>query len=500
MEVLQRTANRGSISTDTGYNIDNSLKLDSANSEYLYIHRDATGSDWNRLLWTASMWVKHTPRESSATAPKERMFGAADAQSDFDIRFRGQPIGFRNNSDEDGVAELRTTAVYRDYSAWYHVVAVWDTANSTAGNRMRLYVNGEEVTDFSTDTQPSQNEKSTWGKKNDGTDGNVAHTIGAYYNASSGFAQGFNGYMAEVHWVEGQALAPSDFGEFDDDTGIWIPIEYTGSYGTNGFYLDFSNSSSLGADASGNSNNWSLNNIAAADQTTDTPTNNFAIGNILTGTGGYFVITEGATKAVLSTAGPGNNIGGVSLMSTLAPSSGKWYFEAQNTNSGDAYLFLGVADTASIGYTDGYVLGGQSGTLPSIAWRGGGAYDGSAKVYTNNAATGDSVNWETEVVGVALDLDNSKIYFHLSGTYINSGDPANGTDNGGQYDLPTAVDNQWLLGVSGYNLATWLLNFGGYTTMSISSAASDANGYGTFEYAPPTGYYALCTKNLAEYG
>ena len=122
------------------------------------------------------------------------------------------------------------------------------------------------------------------------------------------------------------------------------------------------------------------------------------------------------------------------------------------------------------------------------------------KVYSNNSAIGDSVAWETEVVGVALDLDNGKIYFHKSGTYINSGDPASGTDNGGQYDLPTAVDDQWLLGVSAYNLATWNINFGGYTSMSISSAETDANGYGTFEYAPPSGYYALCTKNLAEYG
>ena len=251
METLQRTANRGSISTGP-YQIDNSLKFDSGNSEYLYITRDTSGSDWNRLKWTASMWVKHMPTESSATAPKERMFGASDTQSDFDIRFRGQPLGFRNNSDVDGVAELRTTAVYRDYSAWYHVVAVWDTANATAGNRMRLYVNGEEVTDFSTDTQPSQNEKSIWGKKNDGTDGNVVHAIGCKVNASTGFTQGFNGYMAEIHWVEGEALAPTDFGEFDEDSAIWIPKQYTGSYGTNGFYLDFSNSGSLGADASGN--------------------------------------------------------------------------------------------------------------------------------------------------------------------------------------------------------------------------------------------------------
>ena len=191
MEVLQRTANRGSISTGS-YEIDNSLKLNSASSEYLYITRDASGSDWNRLLWTASMWVKHIPTESSATSPKERLFGAADANSDFDIRFRGQPLGFRNNSDVDGVGELRTNALYRDYSAWMHIVAVWDTANGTAGNRMRLYVNGEEVTSFSTDTQPSQNEKSIWGKKNDGTDGDVVHAIGCQVNASSGFVLSLN--------------------------------------------------------------------------------------------------------------------------------------------------------------------------------------------------------------------------------------------------------------------------------------------------------------------
>ena len=207
------------------YEIDNSLKFDSASTEYLYDTRGTSGSDWNRVLWTASMWVKHIPNEDTSTAPKERMFGAADANSDFDIRFRGEHLGFRNNSDEDGVAELRTTAVFRDYSAWYHIVAVWDTANSTAGDRMKLYVNGTEQTDFSTDTNPSVNAKSVWGKKNDGTDGDVVHTIGGYYNASSGFAQGLNGYMAEIHWVEGQALAPSDFGETDSDTGIWIPKE-----------------------------------------------------------------------------------------------------------------------------------------------------------------------------------------------------------------------------------------------------------------------------------
>jgi len=494
METLQRTANRGSISTSS-YEIDNSLKLDSASSEYLYIHRDATGSDWNRLLWTASMWVKHSPNEDTATAPKERMFGAADANSDFDIRFRGQHGGFRNNSDVDGVAELRTTAAYRDYSAWYHIVAVWDTANGTAGNRMRLYVNGEEVTSFSTDTQPSQNEKSIWGKKNDGTDGNVAHTIGAYYNASSGFAQGFNGYMAEVHWVEGQALAASDFGEYDSDTGIWIPKQYSGSHGTNGFYLDFSNSGSLGADASGNSNNWSLNNITAVDQSPDTPTNNFATWNALfSATGandgypGGLKITQGATEAA-------GISGWDSAVSTIAPSSGKWYAEFYITGSGTpVYTMIGVVQAEKVFKvlkSGGYYVGHSdaSGYTQALYGQNGTVYP--AQDDGNN----DSVFNAGAIISVALDMDNHKIYWRENGTWLISDDPANNNGRAlgwtgdtyfgvGQYDSDNSIQ----------------ANFGGYHANTVSSGNADANGYGNFEYAVPTGYYALCTKNLSEFG
>ena len=473
----------GANSASGGYDIENSLKLEADNSEYL---SRTPGSNSNRQTFTYSTWVKRTELGING--------GILEAHQDgvnwFLLLFDTSDRIVVYNIDSAVDYGYHYTPRFRDTSAWYHIVFVSDTTNGTAADRYQLYVNGERISEIDVDYgTPPLNYNNYINSTNVHNIGK--RTDGAVYNSC---------YIAETHLIDGQALAPTEFGEFDEDSGIWKPIEVDVTYGTNGFYLNYENASVLGDDDSGNGNNFTANNIAAADQATDTPTNNFAIGNILTGTGGYFVITEGATKAVLSTAGPGNNIGGVSLVSTLAPSRGKWYFEAQNTNSGDAYLFLGVADTASIGYTDGYVLGGQSGTLPSIAWRGGGAYDGSAKVYTNNAATGDSVNWETEVVGVALDLDNSKIYFHKSGTYINSGDPANGTDNGGQYDLPTAVDGQWYLGVSGYNLATWLINFGGFTTMPISTPASDENGYGTFEYAPPSGYYALCTKNLARFG
>ena len=480
MEVLQRTANRGSIST--GYDIDNSLKLNSASSEYLYITRDASGSDWNRLLWTASMWVKHIPTESSATSPKERLFGAADANSDFDIRFRGQPLGFRNNSDVDGVGELRTNALYRDYSAWMHIVAVWDTANGTAGNRMRLYVNGEEVTSFSTDTQPSQNEKSIWGKKNDGTDGDVVHTIGAYYNSSSGFAQGLNGYLAEIHWVEGAALAPTEFGEVDSASGIWKPKAYTGSYGTNGFYLNFDDSSALGADSSGNSNNWSLNNIAAADQATDTPTNSFATLNPLHRNSATAsnnpILTEGATVHTSTLADYWQT-----SIATIGVTSGKWYFEAKIQDSNTTLVAVGMGDEGDI-----------------QTWGVGNGYLGAGK--SLSYGSGSSAYTHSNIIGIAVDVDNGKVYWAKDNTYINSGNPA-GNANGTAIPTGGVSNGTYFLGVSGYKLnghAVLQVNFGGYHANSLSSAATDANGYGTFEYAPPTGYYALCTKNLAEYG
>ena len=384
-----------------------------------------------------------------------------------------------------------SNARFRDTSAWYHAVIVCDLTDSTAADRLKLYINGVRETSFSNSTYENADSDD-----NTGMHKATVHRIGQYSNYGSKFC----GYMAEINSIDGQALDATDFGEFDEDSGIWKPKEYTGSYGTNGFYLDFADAADLGDDESGNGNDWTEGGIAAADQATDTPTNNFAIGNVLTSVGGFLVPTEGATRGTLSTSGPGNNTGGASLYSTIPVSKGKWYFEAQNTNSGDVYLYLGVGDVGGVENwgIDGEAFGQAGG--PSVAWRGGGAHGSNSKVYINNVASGNSVTWETEVVGIALDLDNDKIYFHKEGTYINSGDPANGTDNGGQYDLPTAVDDQWCIGVAAYNLATWELNFGGYTAMSISSAQTDANGYGTFEYAPPSGYYALCTKNLAEYG
>jgi hypothetical protein len=493
MEVLQRTANRGSISTGS-YEIANSLKLERANSEYL---NRTPSSNGNQQIFTFSSWVKFSYINPQASE-WSTLFSAGDyAANSPSFRIghhtnNSLQVSFYTNSAYTGY--YRTDALHRDIAAWYHFVCAIDTTQGTNTNRVKIYVNGVLAPTTSVVSHVTQN-------YNSGVNTGIAHRIGHGVNMETYASE----YVAETHFVDGQALAPTEFGEFDEDSGIWKPKAYTGSYGTNGFYLDFSDSANLGDDVSGNGNDFTLNNITAADQATDTPTNNFATSNFLISQGGFFVTTEGGTKCVLGTSGPGNNTGGVSALSTIAVSKGKWYMEMKNdvaNDSVDTYARFGFVDVGTL------ENGGVDGKVIARPGSAGGAYfggTGGGRYHYNNTAQGNSTTWIRQVMGMALDLDNRKAYFHIDGTYTNSGDPANGTDNGGQYDMNTGgdgiyVDETWVLGASAYNLGIFLMNWGGFTTMPISSAETDENGYGTFEYAPPSGYYALCTKNLAEFG
>jgi hypothetical protein len=159
-----------------------------------------------------------------------------------------------------------TNQLFRDISAWYHIVCVWDTSNATSTDRQRIYVNGERITSFSTNVEPALNEASRFNST-------VPFEVGRSSSGSSGY---FSGYMSDINFIDGQALDPTSFGEFDEDSGIWKSIAYTGTYGTNGFFLEFKDSSALGDDTSGNGNDFTVNNLTSIDQTTDTPTNNFA--------------------------------------------------------------------------------------------------------------------------------------------------------------------------------------------------------------------------------
>ena len=484
MEVLQRTANRGSIST--GYDIDNSLKVEADNSEYAEYSITSTT---DRRNFCFSGWVKRTELVNATDGGQLIFASFTEGNEGVLLRWSRENSNYYDGIQVDigqGGTNYRsyTSSLYRDTSAWYHIVLAVNTRENTSSDRWKLYVNGEQVTSWAQQQFPTADFL---------TSANLSgskHTIGAY--ESGGTVYGKNcGYFADFHFIDADqgdvTFLPTDFGEYDDDSGIWKPKAYTGSYGTNGFYLDFSDSANLGDDASGNGNNFTENNISAADQATDTPTNNFATLNPLYLTTRY-TITEGGTNQVSSANGWGASVGSVGV------TSGKWYFEVQSDDT-NGYTLLGVIDEDSLLST--YINSdAHAGDAPyGITY-----YGGNGSIITNGSAvTGLSFpTWTTETMGCALDLDNNKIYFSKSGTYGNSGDPAAGSNG---LSLPTGGSGTWFISTSTYFAASPAkTNQGGYTANSISSAASDDNGYGTFEYAPPSGYYALCTKNLAEYG
>ena len=471
MEVLQRTANRGSIST--GYDIDNSVKLERDNAEGFNFTNSGAG---NRKTWTISYWFKRT-----------ELGGGYDIIAGANT---GLEIGFDPNNRfqvYDGGYLFVTNRVFRDTSAFYHIVVQLDTTQSTASNRIKLYVNGVEETSLATDSPPSQNADLKW--NNTG----LIFYVG-YYPSTNYYS---NGYLADVYSIDGQVVAPTEFGEFDEDTGIWKPIKYTGSYGTNGFKLEFKDSSALNTDTSGSSKSISLNNVTAADQAIDTPTNNFCTmnhnartnGNIRTQEGGTYVTTDGGS-------------GWCSMLGSMAVGAGKWYWEALYYNNSDADdVHIGVAPTNDrfVPHNQtGYYLGNVE-TGGSMGWD----LDGGAN-YNQNGSWGNPSRGDKLMV--ALDMDNYKLYYGINGTWGNSANPANGTGS------VTSLSSYWMSGITGAldfvmpGVSVYQgnymkgFNFGGYCAWTIASAATDANGYGTFEYAPPSGFYALCTKNLAQYG
>jgi hypothetical protein len=469
MEVLQRTANRGSISTG-GYEIDNSCKFEADNTEYL--ERDPSSAG-DRQKFTTSMWVKRTELGQAST-----IFGVYPTSSVGNTTV--MQFGFMSTDKfQLGLQTyyvFNTTRLFRDTSAWYHIVVAFDTTQGTAANRIKLYVNGIQETAFDVEAYPNQNHTT-------GVNFTEPHRIGTLISNS----WYFSGYIAEVNHVDGSQLAPTDFGEFDEDSGIWIPKKFTGSYGTNGFYLDFADGSDLGDDESGNGNDFTENNIAAADQAVDTPTNNFATLNTISATSTVLHARDGAT--ILTNNDTSNTWQVISA--TIGVTSGKWYWETQKS-SATGNVLSGIAADDDPALTTAALLG-QTSEGASIAFQ-----------YNNNSIANGSgsftmVNGQTMMF--ALDMDNGALYFGKNGTWQNSSDPTSGSSKTGASALWSSFNNKIVLpAIEVYTGHQILTNFGGYAPYAISSAASDADGYGTFEYAPPSGYYALCTKNLAEYG
>ena len=243
METLQRTANKGSVSTGE-YSITNSVKLEDTNTEYL--QRAASGSDGDRRTMTLSMWLKRTQPGN------DHIFYSQGSH----VRFRWKTSDYFSLRLANGHEFENESRLFRDTAAWQHLVVAIDTTQSTNTNRVKIYWNGVQETDFDTAQYPDQNEELTLGQFS-----SVTTQLGWFVEGG----YGFDGYIAEVNYIDGLQKAPTDFGEVDSSSGIWKPKQYTGSYGSEGFFLNFDDSSSMGADSSGNGKNFNLNNVAESE-------------------------------------------------------------------------------------------------------------------------------------------------------------------------------------------------------------------------------------------
>ena len=457
----------------SGYTVKNSLRFNSGSSDYL---NRTPASAGNRQIFTISLWVK-----ISGSTSRQVLFWTPTSSSTFAFFDSGE---LRFGAGDGASWYYVPTQLFRDPSAWYHLVFAVDTTQATASNRVKLYVNGSQITSFSSTTNPTQNFSSAWNN-------NAIHYIGAGYDG--GLTYYYGGYMSEIYNIDGQQLTPSSFGETDTDTGIWKPKAYTGTYGTNGFYLKFANSASLGTDSSGNGNTFTVNNLTSVDQSTDTPTNNFSTMNPLRQPTGYpATLTNGNLTVSTSTSTPAY----YGAKSTIGVNSGKWYFEAKLVSQTATTALVGIQNTED--YTPELFNGG-TGAFAGYSSTGWSYFAGG--VYVNNSTDISYGNSYTtgDIISVALDCDNSKLYFAKNGTYQNSGVPTSGATGTGAISITSALTYLFSVDDGGSNQScVWDCNFGSppYTGGSYTDGA----GYGNFSYAVPSGYYSLNTKNLATFG
>ena len=443
-----------------------SARFNDGSSDYL--NRTPSG-DGNKRTFTFSTWLK-------ISTIKEHMFFTCGVYSStslmqFYLNANGTLTMSQENSGGSIQSTITTTQVFRDVSTWYHLVIAIDTTQGTSSNRVKLYVNGTQVTSFSTATYPSQNLDFACN-----TSG-VINTIG---NRSGGSFY-LDGYLAETILVDGQQLAPTSFGVANSD-GVWTPIIYTGTFGTNGFNLQFEDAAALGTDSSPNGNTFTVNNLTSIDQSTDYPVVNYATMNPLDNFYQGATFSEGNLK-LATYSGAGKTTWSTN---TIGVSNGKWYWEVKISSTGNNFDTIGFAPSVTTSSTA--VLGD---TTDSVGWHG---YNGQFRKSNSVLAT-LSTYTTNDILSFALDLNNNLIYVYKNGSIQNSG-------NGLAITAAALVSSGFYYPAAGTNdnaVGTYEFNFGS-PSFSISSSNADANGYGNFEYAVPSGYYALNTANLAEFG
>ena len=439
-------------SGDEGYTIEDSLRFRSSASAYLS-RTFSTPTDNKK--WTWSSWVK---RGILSTASYSIFGQYTNSTNRSDLYFdANNKLNFYNyvSGSVSPSPQLITSQAFRDPSAWYHIVLVWDSNNATAADRQIIYVNGTRITSYQSSATVALGQSS---QINSAT----GHTIGEFENVNVNF----DGYLTEINFIDGQAIDPTDFGEFDEDTGVWKPKEYEGTYGTNGFYLDGSGVT----DSSGNGNNWTNNNLNLTTSSattydlmndvptlTDEDTANFCTLNPLDTTLSY-TPTDGNLKVTLGGTVPRNKVG------TIAVSSGKWYWEALYSGNGSSTSYRNALGVVSVDTKDTYFT-----SADGVSYSGVNGYswvDGTGSAYgATTTSTGG-------VFAVALNLDDDEITF-----YINNVSQGTITSKAftGAY-LPSFSHGSSVLST------TWEVNF----------------GQRPFAYTPPTGFKSLNTYNLPD--
>jgi hypothetical protein len=474
------------------YEIDGSLRFNKDDSAYL---TRTPASSGNQKTWTLSAWIKKCFVGQSGGIGTS-IFGAGSLGNNPNLRIYLSDSGIGTQNPVFYIQEtvhnvsnqmlFYSNAFLRDASSWYHLVISVDTTQATASNRLKVYLNNQLLTG-TTHTQVSQNQDLSWNRA-------TPHYVGAS-TLNNSTLHYFDGYLAEIHNIDGQALDPSSFAE--TKSGVWVPKEYAGTYGTNGFYLKFAGNVN---DSSGNGNNWTANNITANDYMADSPTNNWCVLNPATPPS-QLSLSEGNLKADAIT---GASNWGTSFSTFNLPSSGKYYIECL------AQVQTGVGNRGGIGVIDSSLF------LPSntnYVWdeTTGEGFDGiDMQMFDNifySISDGVSTSRATGltatayVLMLAVDIDNGKVFTGYNGTWVNSGNPAAGTGQTADRTFTTtdviAVHTAW----AGTNNQRGIANFGqdstfaGYTT---AGGNSDANGIGDFKYSVPSGFLALCTANLPE--
>ena len=466
------------FSKPSGYQISRSVRLRSSASAYL--NRSAPTTSTN-TVWTFSAWFKRGKLSADLN-----LFGAAAASNSYDTIYFNSSDNLTAFEATSGsiVWQLTTSQVFRDPAAWYHLVFAYDSTQATSTNRLKMYINGLQVTAFSTATYPSLNATSYINSSS----ASLGQFIGRFAGSA---AEYFDGYMTEINMVSGQALTPSSFGQTNTVTGVWQPLKYTGTYGTNGFYLNFSDNSNntattIGKDYSGNGNNWTPNNISVTNNSTydsmlDVPTLYADGGN---GRGNYAVLNP-LNSAMSPTSGnlnlePTGTSGSYISASTLGISTGKWYYEIVATTytgtgqAGELGFRLSSASAQTVGTSVGDASGFAFGLSLSSTWYSQ-KYGAAAVNLTGltSATTGT-------IAMIAVDFDAGYAWVGKDGTWYNSGNPATGAN-------PT---------ITGITAGNYVATISAYRDATRNYSFAANFGQRPFSYTPPTGFVALNTQNL----